>query len=126
MKNLKRALRRHQATTHMNRRLSEDRNQHRHDLDHQHPVLVNDEGSYCHINNEFYKDDPNWYLGLSFICPCFYDPRAKARFKEQPKFQCHPLGCGNMRSYDGPTLQEIKAETSFKEELDEYFVRDDI
>ena len=46
-----RALRRHQAYSHMNRRLSEDRNQHYDDL----------------------------------TCSCWNDPRAMARYKEQPK-----------------------------------------
>jgi len=58
----KRALRRHQAETHMMRRLHEDRNQHYNDL----------------------------------RCSCWTDPKAMARFKEQPK-QCDGECCRNPR-----------------------------
>lgn len=59
-----RALRRHQARTHMERRLKEDRNQHYDDLK----------------------------------CACWTDPRAMARFKEQPQV-CSLECCGNQRRW---------------------------
>lgn len=70
-----RATRRHQAISHMRRRLSEDRNQH--------------------------------YDNLT--CPCRTDPRAMARFKEQPQ-RCSWQCCGNERRWgkgaDRLTMQE--------------------
>lgn len=57
-----RAYRRHQAESHMRRRLKEDRNKHYDDL----------------------------------TCACWHDPRAMARFKEQPQ-HCSCSGCGNPR-----------------------------
>jgi len=79
---MSRALRRHQAQTHMVRRLKEDRNQH--------------------------------YSDLS--CACWTDPRAMARFKEQPK-RCSCDACGNPRKsvfacksqFDRMTMQERRA-----------------
>lgn len=73
---MSRALRRHQAITHMRRRLKEDRNQHYNDLK----------------------------------CACWTDPKAMARFKEQPAV-CSCYMCGNPRrlSKDGLTLQEKRA-----------------
>src|ERR1700693_6025914 len=71
---MSRALRRHQAETHMRRRLKEDRAQHYNDLN----------------------------------CACYTDPKAMARFKEQPQV-CSCWGCGNQRRYEGPTLQELRA-----------------
>lgn len=68
-----RAIRRHQATTHMRRRLKEDRNQHYNDL----------------------------------ACACWHDPKAMARFKEQPKL-CSCYMCGNPRKYE-------KAERTWQE-----------
>jgi hypothetical protein len=73
-----RALRRHQAQSHMMRRLKEDRNQH--------------------------YDDKR--------CPCWTDPRAMARFKEQPQV-CSCRGCGNPRRWEKGanqfTMQERRA-----------------
>jgi hypothetical protein len=60
-----RALRRHQASRHMRRRLSEDRNQHYSDL----------------------------------RCACWTDPRAMARFREQPCAFCAAC-CGNPRRWE--------------------------
>lgn len=102
-KSTKRALRRFQAETHMKRRLSEDRNQHRDDIDHR------------SLNQQT--------LELHNICPCYYDSKAMARFKEQPKFDCHCICCG-YEAYEKanvPTIQEIKSDITFKEELDEYY-----
>lgn len=61
---MSRALRRHQAETHMKRRLTEDRNQH--------------------------------YDKLT--CACWTNPKAMARFKEQPKVCSGPC-CGNPRRF---------------------------
>lgn len=49
--------------------------------------------------NEHYND---------LTCPCWTDPKAMARFKEQPQV-CSCRGCGNQRRWEGPTLQERKA-----------------
>lgn len=74
-----RAIRRHQALTHMNRRLHEDRNQHYRDL----------------------------------RCSCWTDPRAMARFKEQPKHYSSPRCCANPRRLKKGTyrftVQELRA-----------------
>lgn len=69
-----RAFRRHQMASHMQRRLSEDRNE--------------------HYNN--------------LTCACWFDPKAMARFKEQPQ-RCSRECCGNQRWQYGryvPTMQE--------------------
>ena len=63
-----RAFRRHQAESHMWRRLKEDRNQHYTDL----------------------------------TCPCWFDRKAMARFKEQPQ-RCSGSCCGNQRNAWGKT-----------------------
>ena len=52
--------------------------------------------------NEHYKD---------LDCPCWFDPKAMARFKEQPQV-CSCRGCGNQRQYEGETLQERRAALS--------------
>lgn len=78
-----RAIRRHQAITHMMRRLKEDRNQHYNDL----------------------------------TCACWTDPKAMARFKEQPKM-CSCDMCGNPRrsifaaKSERLTIQERRAYSS--------------
>ena len=41
-------------------------------------------------------------------CSCWYDGRAMAEFKEQPKL-CSCWMCANRRAYEGRTLQERKA-----------------
>ena len=53
------------------------------------------------------KEDRNEHYD-DLQCPCWTDPRAMARFKEQPQV-CSCMGCGNQRRYEGPTLQERKA-----------------
>ncbi|HWY36063.1 MAG TPA: hypothetical protein VNX68_15570 [Nitrosopumilaceae archaeon] len=105
-KSTKRALRRFQAETHMKRRLSEDRNQHRSDIDQRSINIVTGE--------------------LMGICPCYYDPKAMARFKEQPKWDCKCSCCRYITyaKYHDPTIQEIKSDIDFEEELNEY--RDNI
>lgn len=106
-KSTKRALRRFQAEIHMKRRLVEDRNQHRSDIDHRNINIFTGE--------------------LNPICSCYNDPKVMARFKEQPQFDCHCVCCG-YAAYEKrniPTIQEIKSDIDFKEELDEYY-RDNI
>ena len=76
---MSRALNRHYAHTHMMRRLKEDRAQHS-----------------SHKTRPW--NQPN-------ICPCEFDPKAMARFKEQPQI-CSCYMCGNRRHIDGPTMQE--------------------
>lgn len=50
--------------------------------------------------NEHYDDQD---------CPCLYDPRAMARFKEQPQV-CSCYMCGNPRRWFGErTIQERRA-----------------
>lgn len=49
--------------------------------------------------NEHYND---------LKCPCWFDPKAMARFKEQPQ-HCSKFCCGNQRHAWGrsdPTIQE--------------------
>ena len=47
-----------------------------------------------------------------FLCPCFWDPKAIARFREQPK-HCSCYMCGNPRRHakgvEVLTLQERRA-----------------
>lgn len=45
------------------------------------------------------------------VCPCFYDPKTMGRFKEQPKFQCHHVGCSNMRREGQLPIQELRLES---------------
>ena len=40
-------------------------------------------------------------------CACWHDPKAMAKFKEQPKL-CACAMCCNRRAAFGPTLQERK------------------
>jgi hypothetical protein len=79
-----RAERRHQAISHMMRRLKEDRNQHYDDLK----------------------------------CACWTDPKAMARFKEQPQV-CSCRGCGNVRRYEKGvgrlTMQERRSSALMSE-----------
>jgi len=63
--NRTRAFRRHKTAACLQRRLTEDRNQHYSDL----------------------------------TCPCWHDPRAMARFKEQPQ-TCSLRCCGNPRRWE--------------------------
>ena len=50
------------------------------------------------------KEDRNQHYD-DLACPCWRDPRAMAKFKEQPKL-CSCWMCCNLRSAEGPTLQE--------------------
>ena len=50
------------------------------------------------------KEDRNeHYNDLS--CSCWSDPKAMARFKEQPQV-CSRICCGNQRKHYGPTIAE--------------------
>jgi hypothetical protein len=46
--------------------------------------------------NEHYRD---------LDCPCWYEPKAMARFKEQPQM-CSCRSCGNQRQHEGPPIRE--------------------
>jgi phage terminase small subunit len=48
------------------------------------------------------KEDRNQHYD-DLTCPCWHDPRAMARFKEQPQ-RCSCWGCGNQRRYEGKTI----------------------
>jgi hypothetical protein len=52
------------------------------------------------------KEDRNQHYN-DLDCPCWTDPRAMARFKEQPKL-CSCWMCANRRRLEGPTVQERK------------------
>jgi hypothetical protein len=52
------------------------------------------------------KEDRNQHYG-NLTCPCWHDPKAMAKFKEQPK-HCSCAACANLRKVFGPTLQELK------------------
>lgn len=53
------------------------------------------------------KEDRNEHY-RNLECPCWYDPRAMARFKEQPQ-TCSRHCCGNQRKYYGDSIQERRA-----------------
>ena len=55
------------------------------------------------------KEDRNEHYN-DLTCPCWTDPRAMARFKEQPKFDCHHWYCKNLRAVEGPRIQELRQE----------------
>lgn len=50
------------------------------------------------------KEDRNQHYN-DLTCPCWSNPRAMARFKEQPQ-GCSLMCCGNQRQYYGRTMQE--------------------
>ncbi len=58
------------------------------------------------------KEDRNQHYD-DLTCPCWHDPRAVARFKEQPKLCSCPI-CGNERRHGKErgrlTIQELRAE----------------
>jgi len=61
----------------------------------------------CHMRRRLKEDRNQHYNDLD--CPCWYDPKVMARFKEQPK-SCTCYGCRNWRQYEGPTIQERRQE----------------
>jgi len=44
-----------------------------------------------HMRRRLREDRNQHYNNLD--CPCWYDPKAMARFKEQPKLDCHCKMC---------------------------------
>lgn len=60
-----------------------------------------------HMRRRLKEDRNQHYNDLS--CACWHDPKAMARFKEQPK-HCSCFMCGNPRRYErtGRTWQEEK------------------
>lgn len=62
-----------------------------------------------HMKRRLKEDRNQHYNNLS--CACWTDPRAMARFKEQPKVCSGPC-CGNPRRWFGiVTIQERRAPT---------------
>lgn len=62
--------------------------------------------SVRHMRRRLSEDRNEHYDNLT--CPCWSDPRAMARFKEQPQ-HCSRECCGNQRRAFGrtvPTMQE--------------------
>jgi len=60
------------------------------------------------------KEDRNQHYA-QLDCPCWTDPKAMARFKEQPQVCSNPVCCGNPRRLKGVraaqlTRQELRAE----------------
>ena len=56
------------------------------------------------------KEDRNQHYN-DLKCACYGDPKAMAKFKEQPK-HCSCYMCGNPRRYEGAlTIQEDRALT---------------
>ena len=70
-----------------------------------------------HMKRRLSEDRNQHYTELN--CPCWTDPKTMARFKEQPKFDCHCPTCGCERYYrkHGPTIQERRAA---QEVIDDY------
>lgn len=62
-----------------------------------------------HMRRRLSEDRNQHYDNLA--CPCWHDPKAMARFKEQPQL-CSCAGCGNPRRWwdgknkDALTMQE--------------------
>ncbi len=59
--------------------------------------------TYRHMWRRLREDRNEHYDDLD--CPCWRDPQAMARFKEQPQV-CSGRCCGNQRRHEGLTLQE--------------------
>jgi hypothetical protein len=53
------------------------------------------------------KEDRNEHYN-DLTCPCWSDPKAMARFKEQPQ-RCSWSCCGNQRKYYGDSIAERRA-----------------
>ena len=60
-----------------------------------------------HMHRRLSEDRNQHYSDLD--CPCWHDPRAQARFREQPQV-CSCMGCGNRRAWEGPTMQERRSD----------------
>jgi hypothetical protein len=50
------------------------------------------------------KEDRNEHYS-NLTCPCWHDPKAMARFKEQPQ-RCSRRCCGNQRKHEGAPIRE--------------------
>jgi len=62
------------------------------------------------------KEDRNQHYN-DLQCACWHDPKAMARFKEQPK-RCSCYMCGNPRRvWDTPTVHELRYEDLFRQAL---------
>lgn len=59
--------------------------------------------AWWHMRRQLKEDRNQHYSDVT--CPCWANPRAMARFKEQPK-SCSRWCCGNRRAYEGSTMQE--------------------
>jgi hypothetical protein len=65
------------------------------------------------------KEDHNQHYD-NLDCPCWTDPKAMARFKEQPpKPRC--LCCCNRRALEGPGISERRDPTGYIEEFGEAY-----
>jgi hypothetical protein len=64
------------------------------------------------------KEDRNQHYH-DLDCPCWHDPKAMARFKEQPKL-CSCWMCANRRQYEGETLAERRARQASSEDEAEH------
>lgn len=60
------------------------------------------------------KEDRNQHY-RDLTCACWRPGKAMARFKEQPKL-CSCDGCANRRRFDGPTMQEHRADDAYRAE----------
>lgn len=59
-----------------------------------------------HMRRRLKEDRNEHYSNLS--CPCWFDPKVMARFKEQPQ-RCSCMGCGNQRKYQGDSISERRS-----------------
>lgn len=60
-----------------------------------------------HMRRRLQEDRNQHYNDLA--CSCWTDPKAMARFKEQPTRCSRPWCCGNPRRFGGQrTLQEVR------------------
>jgi hypothetical protein len=66
-----------------------------------------------HMNRRLKGDRNQHYDDLN--CPCWYDPKAMARFREQPQI-CSCWGCGNQRRWEGLTMQERRSSIAYGKE----------
>jgi hypothetical protein len=60
-----------------------------------------------HMRRRLKEDRNEHYNDLG--CPCWSDPKAMAKFKEQPQ-HCSCATCGNVRRLYGPKMQERRQE----------------
>ena len=53
------------------------------------------------------KEDRNQHYD-DLNCPCWHEPKAMVRFKEQPA-RCSCWGCANRRKFEGDSIQERRS-----------------